>query len=616
MDLRRLNYETFLYILAFIIALGLRFYNLGAVPLSDSEASWALQALQVANPGHGNLQLVLGPQPAYVFLTSILFSLFSGSNFFARFWPALAGSILILIPIIFRNKLGRLATLIIVSGLALDPGLVAVSRQAGGPMMALVFCLFALGFWKMHNPILVGIFAGLALLSGPATYTGILILILVWLAFKYLKKRDINVPDPGETSLSESDLISDATQTPSLDNKKFPSSTELRLLLISAGLTILILGTFFFRYPEGISAWFNALPTYLKGWLTPSGIPLTRLIAALVVYQPFAIILAIVGSASWLFKPPTQNKQLNMIFSVTSFWIIAALALVLLYPGRQVADLIWVLVPVWILAAKTLEKYLPSGALSPISLALSILIILLMGLFWNSLITINLTILATKPLEIGLRVAVLIGIFALGALSTVLVSMGWSWQISRNGLILGIITGFAIYSIAVMWSLSQLRANQATELWSPLPGPGQTSLLVQTLNDLSKSQTGFPTEIEVVSMVETASIQWALRDFNNTVFVSEPNLDDLPELIITRIEDEFPALNVSYRGQDFVWEVNPGWTGSLPPDIIRWLTFRESPLSKEWVILWVRSDLFPDSSVESQSPSPDQEEIDMQGEIE
>ena len=72
MNLRRLNIETTLYVLALLLALGLRFYQLGASPLTDAEAHWALQAWQVANPGASGAPLEIGPQPAYVFLTERL----------------------------------------------------------------------------------------------------------------------------------------------------------------------------------------------------------------------------------------------------------------------------------------------------------------------------------------------------------------------------------------------------------------------------------------------------------------------------------------------------------------------------------------------------------------
>ena len=62
--------DGWLYGLAFLIALGFRLIQLGATPLTDSEATLALQALHVAQ---GQAPL-LGSQTAYVLFTSILFA--------------------------------------------------------------------------------------------------------------------------------------------------------------------------------------------------------------------------------------------------------------------------------------------------------------------------------------------------------------------------------------------------------------------------------------------------------------------------------------------------------------------------------------------------------------
>ena len=61
MDIRRINSEIILYTLAIVLAVGLRFYNLGAPPLSDEEARWAMQALQVARPALTGGDFVIGP---------------------------------------------------------------------------------------------------------------------------------------------------------------------------------------------------------------------------------------------------------------------------------------------------------------------------------------------------------------------------------------------------------------------------------------------------------------------------------------------------------------------------------------------------------------------------
>ena len=91
-----------LYGLAFVLALGLRLYQLGADPLSEAEAGWALQALGLA---HGQA-VTLGSQPAYILITSQLFSILGDTNFLARFIPAMAGSLLIWLPFYFRRRLG------------------------------------------------------------------------------------------------------------------------------------------------------------------------------------------------------------------------------------------------------------------------------------------------------------------------------------------------------------------------------------------------------------------------------------------------------------------------------------------------------------------------------
>jgi hypothetical protein len=56
---------------------------------------------------------------------------------------------------------------------------------------------------------------------------------------------------------------------------------------------------------------------------------------------------------------------------------------------------------------------------------------------------------------------------------------------------------------------------------------------------------------------------------------------------------------VLYLGQDFIFQVFPGWTQVLPNDLIRWLAYREAPLVQNQVILWARTDLFPGGILEA-----------------
>ncbi len=168
--------EHAFYALALAIAVGLRFLHLGALPLSDFEADWALQALHITQ----GLKPAIGPNPAYVHLTAVLFFIFGATNFLARFWPALAGSALVLAAWFLRGRLGRIPALILAFGLAIDPGLVAMSHLAGGPMLAIIFLVLTALMWMDGRRAAAGLFAGLALLSGPSVWLGLVGVGLAW----------------------------------------------------------------------------------------------------------------------------------------------------------------------------------------------------------------------------------------------------------------------------------------------------------------------------------------------------------------------------------------------------------------------------------------------------
>src|SRR3990172_4717886 len=134
MNYRHFRYEGWLYGLAFLLALGLRIINLGALPLSDAEAESALQALQIAQ----GLKPGLAPHPFYILFTAPLFFIFGGgTNFLARFLPALAGSALVFIPLLFQRRLKPRPGLILAYFIALDPGLMTLAREAASSIFAI-----------------------------------------------------------------------------------------------------------------------------------------------------------------------------------------------------------------------------------------------------------------------------------------------------------------------------------------------------------------------------------------------------------------------------------------------------------------------------------------------
>ncbi|HOE01663.1 MAG TPA: hypothetical protein PKK24_00745, partial [Anaerolineaceae bacterium] len=64
--------ELLVYLVVLVIAAALRFSNLGGLPLTDHEASLALQALRLSK----GEQVLISGEPGYIALTTLWFSLF------------------------------------------------------------------------------------------------------------------------------------------------------------------------------------------------------------------------------------------------------------------------------------------------------------------------------------------------------------------------------------------------------------------------------------------------------------------------------------------------------------------------------------------------------------
>ena len=93
-----------LYLVIFLGAFGLRFLSLGEFPLTNLEATGALEAAR-STPyasGFSPESFFSIPQPAYEILTRGLFQVFGAENIFARMVPSLAGLLLVLTPLLKR----------------------------------------------------------------------------------------------------------------------------------------------------------------------------------------------------------------------------------------------------------------------------------------------------------------------------------------------------------------------------------------------------------------------------------------------------------------------------------------------------------------------------------
>jgi hypothetical protein len=561
----RITTEHLLYLIAFGIALGLRFLNLGDIPLSDYEAAEALQSWYAVRGETINI----GTNPGYFSLTTLIFWLLPVSNATARLWPALVGSLVVFVPFGFRRLFRPEAALIIAFGLALDPGMVTVSRLAGGPMMVVSFVLLALAFVYNRKPIWAGIAGGLALVSGSAIFMGLvgfLVTVVVGRLAGLQKKFGILPPIDG-----------DLEEAPS-------TRKEIRLMMTTGVATILLVSTLFLRYPSGLGALGRELGNYFGGWIITPNTPILQPLLALIAYQPFAFVFAIISSIRGWYQRDNTSRWL-------SIWIFVLLLSSLLYPGRQVSDLVWVLTPLWVLAAAEFLRYLKAPQFSIPAICLAGAVIVLSILFW---------LMSLNPAPITETWVILAAIPSLILLVTVMVGLGWAWEAAKAGFVWGLSSAVGLYLITALFSAAHLRFNTPEALWTPSPGTVQAGLLVETLEELALLENGRTDSMEITSTVESPSLKWALRQFSGARYTSELDLPSSSSVVITpeNAEGESDLSSMmSYVGQDFVWSANPGWSGPLPSEWWKWVTSRQAPIQYESVILWVPSGLLPDQAL-------------------
>lgn len=561
MNLHRISFEYAFFLLILLIAFIIRILSVGEAPLSDMEADLALQAYQVSTGGEVNLS----PGPIYPLLTGATFFIFADTNSLARLWPVLAGCCLVIFPFLIRTAIGKKAALIMALGLALDAGLVAMSRQAGTAFLAVGFGVMTIGLIYNRKPVLAGIFGGLALLSGPAAIQGFLGLVFAWAVGVLLLKRGV----------MES-LFEDETAGNFLG---------MRSVFFAALVVVIVVGTLFFTIPVGLSAVTGILPKFIQGWMNPSGIPFTRILAALIFYHPIALIFAIVATIQgW--------RRKDAVAQWISLWAGSTMLLVVLNPGRQISDLGWVLIPFWALASIEIAKFIRIKNADPYpAIGQACLIFILMALGWLNLAGLSLS--GGDVQTSQLRWAVILGTIALGGVTTVLIGLGWSAKTAQQGLIWGLLLGLGFYSIATMWGLSQVKPNGEGELISPNPVTRQVGDMLITLGDLSEWQTGIRDELDIVVTSSAPSLRWVLRNWPQARFFSSIPSGELPSLIISEENQASPSLSVAYRGQDFAWWVSPAWEGPVPRNWPEWLVFRKAPQEIAHIVLWARGDIFP-----------------------
>lgn len=279
------------------------------------------------------------------------------------------------------------------------------------------------------------------------------------------------------------------------------------------------------------------------------------------------------------------------------------------HPARQVADLVWALIPLWGLAGLEIARYLHLTRDDYVPWALAGLVMVMLLSVWTNLgglIASN----ATGQLLL-LRWLVIGGGVLLAILSAVLVGLGWNKDMALRGLAWGTALSLGLGMFSGIWGWNERQLTTREDVWKPTPGAGEQHLFSQTLSQLSDWTTGRTDSLEIISLVDTPSVRWALRMLPNVRFQTSLNREDLPDAIISPQAQADLSLGSAYRGQDFVWWVFPNWDQWTGAEWLKWWLFHEGTVTHQGLIVWARGDLFPSGeTLSEESLFP---EIDLTG---
>jgi hypothetical protein len=285
-------------------------------------------------------------------------------------------------------------------------------------------------------------------------------------------------------------------------------------------------------------------------------------------------------------------------------WALVAFILAVVLPGRLPLDLVWVVLPLWWLAARELARYFQAPLTAPFAVLLEALIIFLLLLVgWLNV--------ASYILDGQvLRLYFTLGLLVIAAVATYLIGAGWSGRAALTGLVWGLCMGMLIWVVGEALAPGHPRDGTPVELWQVPPASADINLALSTIGDFSEWQTGRRDSLELDIVQADPGMGWYFRSFPNARFLEALAPNTLPLVMLTPAEFPDPQLTLPYRGQNITWSYRADFENLPARDWLRWLFYRQAPVIKEQVSIWARADMFPGGTVlpQSEAPAPPSED--------
>lgn len=595
-----LTVERAAYLAVGLLAALLRLYQLGLRPLGESEAVQSLAAFRFVE-GAGQTAPA-GTVPA-LFTGNVLgFTLMGSSDIVARWLPAAAGLILVLLPYALRHRLGRGGALASSLLLAISPSMVFFSRSVDSAILVaccgLALVVGLINYLDTRRPLFLygaAVALGVGLTAGAGIYT----MILIIAAFGFLLYVSERAQDH-ETGWS------------SLVVAWWAMRDEKGLLARSGAVLAVTLGlvsTVAVLYPAGLGHTADLIGTWVQSFLPGTGEqPLIYPVLLLLRYELLIVLLGLVELVRGLAAGRVGQRDVAPFGSsfphtaFLGFWALAALLIVFVGGHRSAGNLLLVVIPLALLAGQGIEKawhwvngrYLWVGAVGFAAVAVGLL-----AFFYLQLASYGLTNNSTVSTFAGITFYnsvsyLLLGLMALLFLGGLVVA-AVIWQgreLVLAGGWLAVLIIFGLFGFKAMWGLNFARASDARELMLLQATAPDVRHLVGRLEALSRELQGDAHTLALTTDAATGPVVgWYLRDFDRQIVVED--LDTPPDTLaaVTLAAQDLP-IGETFRGQSFPLRTHWLPWGLWEQDLVRWLLFTEGslPTVDQEVVLWVSSD--------------------------
>jgi hypothetical protein len=500
---------------------------------------------------------VIGGEPGYIGLTAGLFHLFEANDFTARIFSVLFGSLLILVPILFRSYLGKGTTLVLTALIVFDPGMITLSRTAASSIMGMT-CFFAgFGFLINRRQILASLSWGLFLSAGTSIWIGALVFLIIYLSLNPFINQD---------------------------------SEHLKInwqkMIVPGAALLVIITTQFMNYPNGLSGIGSSLEEYFRSWQQQQQVTLGVFFIEMILLQLPMLSISLVGMVKGILQ-----KDKIVLFMAT--WWGLNLILVLLNPTRNPLQLGWLTLPLLTVASMTITRFFSNVRFDNPWIGYGQIVFSFLMFAVTFLYLLNVTNFPElDPILYRNKIlAIFLPLILLAAI-TGLFTWGWSSQSAKSGLLISLLVLGIVVFLSSAWKATNWTSPSSMSLWKNGQSVTGDQLLKNELNDLAKWTSGQSGTLDIeVSGISMPSLDWALRNIKEVSYSSQVNKNTAKEVIITSTSTIFEP-GASYRGQLIKWSQQPDLSLFTVWDWIKWFIYKDSPVQTQDIIVWVRNDLF------------------------